>query len=272
MAGGLTVGSLTMTDEQQSILDLIASTNNAAIIDMSNADYTLTESEAKCGTIIIQNSGVSKTLTIPSFDTNPNRYAFYILSGGPLKIVSADSAALIASCYTSADIAYAFGLGILGLYNSQTAAISSSSVTTAGNTNEQIIRSTLLPVNFISDGQFIEVAFSAKKSNTAGTETFRLRLGTAGTTADTQVWSNAAMTGATDNVAAMVRIFRVSSTSVIAQTITNALSPFGSTATDYASIAVSDIDSNGLVLSLTGQHSDGTETATNYTYLVRTGQ
>lgn len=275
---GTTIADITQPsdwndDHSSTDLDILElNVRGTTIINMANDNYTMSESEARNSVVIIQNSGVSKTLTIPSYSTNASRFAFYILNGGPIKIVSADSAALIAHCYTSADVAYAYGSGVVGLYNAQTCDISASSVTTAGNTNEQIIRSTLLPVGFIGDGHFLEVAFNAKKSGTSATETFRLRIGTAGTTADTQVWSNAAMTGATDNVSAMVRIYRISATSVIVQTITNALSPFGSTATDFAAVTVANIDSNGLVLSLTGQHSDGTETATNYTYLARTGR
>lgn len=273
MAGGLTVGSLTMTDEQQSILDLLATSNGAAVVDMGNADYTLTESEARYGTIVIANAGSgANTLTIPSFDTNSNRYGIFLASGGPIKIVAADDTSLISTCYSQVDVAYAFGVGAVGLYNSQTIISSASSVNTTGNTNEQIIRSHVLPLSGLQDGEFLEVAFSAKKSSTATTETFRLRFGTPGTTADTQIWTNSAMATTTDNIAAMVRIFRISATSVIAQTITNALSPYGSSATDFAAITVSNMDSNAMYLSLTGQNDTGAETVSNLTYLLRTGQ
>jgi hypothetical protein len=274
---GTTIADITQPsdwndDHSSSDLDgLEESVRGVSVINMANDDYTMTAAEARKSAIIVANGGTGgKTLTIPSSATNPVNYTVVMASGGPIKIVAADDTALISRCYYKAAIAYAYGVGALQLDNELVAEALSSTVTTAANTNEQIMRSTALPKSFISDGQFFEVSFNGKKSGTAAVaETLRLRLGTAGTTGDTQIWSNASVTGATDNCSGMVRFFRVNATTIRFQSITNALSPFSGSATDFADITVSDMDANSLILTFTGQHGDGTETFSNYTYLVR---
>jgi len=256
-------------DHSSSDLDgLETNVRGVAIVDMNNDDYTLTEAEAKYANLLILNGGDgSKTLTIPNYSTNPGRYGIYIdVSGGPIKITSGEALSETFGCWRKADVLCAYNYGVFCMDGKSTVESSTTTVTTAANTNEQIIKNFLIPKGGLQDTNYVQISFSAIKSGTATTETIRVRFGTTGTTADTEIWSNAGMATTNDNVATMIRIFRVNATTLRLQTITNGLQPFAASTVNFADVTVSNMDSNATIFIITGQNSTGAETVSFQTF------
>jgi hypothetical protein len=264
--GGLTLDALTLQDIDVDITNLQESVNGTAVVDMNNDDYTLTEAEAKYANLIIINAGNgSKTLTFPGYTTNPSRYGIFLNSGGPIKVTAVEGGETF-GCWSKSDVLYAYGVGIACFDGKSTVESSTTTVTTAGNTNEQIVQDFLIPKGGLQDTNYVQIAFSAIKSSTATTETIRVRFGTTGTTADTEIWSNAGMATTNDNVATMMRIFRVDATTLRFQTITNGVQPFAASTVNFADVTVSNMDSNATIFIITGQNSTGAETVTFQTF------
>jgi len=142
----------------------------------------------------------------------------------------------------------------------------SADITTVANATEQIFGTQVtIPGNFLQVGCKLRSWISCSKSSTADTMTVRVRLGTAGTTADAQIvgTSNQATTNVSLGWWAEIHI----SSATSARKLGNASSlqpyPGVSASAIPATVTIPNI-SNTLVLSTSSQSSLGTETNTLY--------
>jgi len=143
------------------------------------------------------------------------------------------------------------------------------SVTGVVNSLEQIMDQFTLPMNLLTkNGDRLAFKFAYEKNGTADTLQIRIRIGTAGTTSDTILFSSSALTGANKSVGSLKDFRRVNATTlqhlgaVGNTTPSTGLSAFsGVQASQQAfSVTVSDLDTNSLFVSTTLQMSAGLET------------
>lgn len=243
-----------------------------SIVDMANDDYTMTQAESMCGLLFVANPGDgSKVLTIGAYDTTPIRHSIYVFGSAPIGVKYSGET----------DVAPAFALQInpvvriptVGMIRDQSMSTIKSKAggtTTTINPDptaaqEQIIEQLIIPASAWKNTETVSVEFSALKSNTATTETFRLRIGDQGDTTDVQIWSNVGMATTTVAASFTVKIIRLSSTSVSVVTLINALSPNGTSTSSscFQTVTVDDMDAGPVYISISGQNSTGAESVTS---------
>jgi hypothetical protein len=117
---------------------------------------------------------------------------------------------------------------------------------TTTSTSEVIIKSTLLPAGFLQIGDFVDFVIQVSKDNTTNAQTLTARIGTTGTTADTQASTSASVMGATTTNTTL-RLFSFVVTS--ATTVDLILATSGTAATTATRTVTIPNISNALYLS-----------------------
>lgn len=130
-------------------------------------------------------------------------------------------------------------------------------------TGETLAMQGLVPAGVLKTGDLLRFFFSLTKSGTTDSCTHRVRIGTAGTTADTQIWTGNILAAANQSGAFMSEIAIVSATSVQRTgqggLTVGSYSIANNTATP-AAVAISSADSNPLYVSLFLLSSGATNT------------
>lgn len=144
-------------------------------------------------------------------------------------------------------------------------AIDTANVGAANQTEQQLAPNhVLLPAGLIADTDRIFVDLTASKNGTGDSCVLRLRFGPTGTTADPVLVVLSSMAGASQSFGTILEFKRISATSI--QKLGNgdaATSYMGASTTAFpAPVAVSNMDSNGMYLSITAQMTGGTEIPT----------
>jgi len=239
----------------------------SVIVDMADADYTMTEAESKCSLIYVINPGNgTKVLTIGAYASTPIRVTVYVLGSAPIGVKYSGETAVAPAFPNQINPLARFPS--FGMIRDQSQSVIKSSVggtTTAGNANEQIIEQLIIPARCFNDGESVHIDFSALKSGIATTETVRIKLGDQGDSTDVQLWTNSLMATTVVAISFNVKIQRVSATVVSVVSILNVLAPNGNTTinTCFAQVTVDNMDSNPVYISISGQNSTGAETVTS---------
>ena len=131
---------------------------------------------------------------------------------------------------------------------------------------EAVVGQYLMPVNLVQQYDILRLRITIGKSAGAETATTRVRVGTAGTIADTQITSSAMLT--TTNVSyGWLADFRLETATTL-QKLGSASTQFpytsASTAAVPAAIAISSAASNALYFNVTNAQSSNAETFTLY--------
>lgn len=144
----------------------------------------------------------------------------------------------------------------------------STPITTTATSGEQLVTYYAIPKGLPNNTVFRAYLFG-HKSGTVETFTFRLKIGTNHTTADTNTgMSTASMATSGDNHAWMGAVLRKAATTVypVGAILTGA--GLGATASDPTDVTVSDMDANQTYFTFTAQASVGAETVTFYSFRV----
>lgn len=135
---------------------------------------------------------------------------------------------------------------------------------TMTGTTESFALKAPIPAGLLKNGDRLRLRFTAGKSGTVEAITFNLRLGAAGSTADTALQSYVLLNGTNISIGVLVDFKRLSATSI--RKIGNgsqATSYSGSATVGIASpVAVSNMDTNNLLLSFGLVSSAASETVT----------
>jgi hypothetical protein len=239
----------------------------SAIIDMDFDDYVMSATESASPLILVVNPGDgTKVLTIGDYSTTPTRQTIYVLGVAPIGVKFGANTRLTAAYPLSACPVVHFDGS--GMYRDESSSIIFSSVggtTTAANTNEQVIEQIIIPASAWRVNETVTVNFSALKSNTATTETLRVRIGNQGDTTDVEVWVNTGMATTAVGLSMSIKIQRLSATTVAVVSTKNNVSPFGisTSASSFQAVTVDDMDASPIYISVTGQNSTGAETVTS---------
>jgi hypothetical protein len=136
----------------------------------------------------------------------------------------------------------------------------STDITSVANTAEQLLDQYLIPAGTLQLGDILRVKLRISKSSTVDSCTARLRLGLAGTVADTVV-STVAQPATTSRIFFNYREFIPVTSTSLRRIFPEQAIPFGTSAADVADVMISDI-LNPLYLSVTSQMTTGAETIT----------
>jgi hypothetical protein len=261
---GWDTGTDIAMDSYDDITDIIDNTRGMVTINMEDADYQMTEAESLCGALLVVNTGDgSKTLSVYDSANNPGTYSVLnYVNGNPFTFASADDEVVI---FQRARAAYVYGAGMVDLETNPTIVCDGVEVTTAGNTNEQIIKRIILPAGSLArNGDSINIKGFMSKSSTATTETLALRFGSAGTVpaGDTAAWSNASLATTNDFVSFSVDLMRYSATLIRTTSSANSLSPYATNTSSLGDITVANLDTALNYITFTGTNSTGAETVT----------
>lgn len=249
------------------IANINASLYDRVVIDMDSDNYTMTAAESRCSLIYVFNPGDgSKVLTIGDYNAVPLRCSVYVQGSSPIGVKFSGENY----------VAPAFPLQInqlirfpsLGMVRNQSQSVVYSSVggtTTDGNTSEQVIEQMIIPARCIKDAESVNVECSLLKSNTATTETLRVRIGNQGDATDVQVWVNAGMATTAVGLSMSIKIQRVNATTVAVVSTINSISQnaLSALSTSFQQVTVDDMDASPVYISITGQNSTGAETVTS---------
>lgn len=142
--------------------------------------------------------------------------------------------------------------------------------TSIANTTEQQLNPThiVIPPSVVQDFDRLRVRMSMSKSSTVDTATIRLRFGPLGTTADPVLLTITTLATTSISVGVLLDFKRSSATTI--QKLGNASSDqsySGASAGAFpAAVTVSDMNVNGMFMSITSQMTAGTETVTIQDY------
>lgn len=131
---------------------------------------------------------------------------------------------------------------------------------------EAVVGQYLMPTNLVQQYDILRLRITIGKSGTSETATTRVRVGTAGTTSDTQITSSAML--ATTNISyGWIADFQLTTATTL-QKLGSASTQFpyssASTAAVPAAVAISSAASNPLYFSVTNAQSSNAETFTLY--------
>lgn len=135
---------------------------------------------------------------------------------------------------------------------------------TMSGVTEIVLGSALLPLGLMQNTDRVDLRVTVSKSATSETATLKLRIGTAGTIADTLITSSGTLAGATISLGVVLSYRRESATSLQklgnGNSFTNGWS--GSASTAYPGPnTISSMDSSPIYLSITSQMSSTVEVA-----------
>lgn len=148
-------------------------------------------------------------------------------------------------------------------------AIDTANVGTAVATEQQLNAThALIPAGVIGDYDRLQVQISMAKNGTTDAATLRLRFGPLGTTAD-PVIATIAIAAANQSFGSVMAFKRLSATSLEQEGNGDASFTGASATAAPAAVAVSNMDSNGMYLSLTVQMGTGAEITTLRDYTLR---
>ncbi len=238
-----------------------------AVIDMDSDDYVMSATESASPLIVVTNPGDgTKVLTIGDYPTTPTRQTIYVLGAAPIGVKYSGETS-VAPAFTG-QINPLARFTSFGMIRDQSQSVIKSSVgntTTAANTNEQVIEQMIIPARCIKDTESVNVECSLLKSNTATTETLRVRIGNQGDATDVEVWVNAGMATTAVGLSMSIKIQRVNATTVAVVSTKNTISPNGTStlSTSFQQVTVDDMDASPVYISITGQNSTGAETVTS---------
>jgi hypothetical protein len=120
-------------------------------------------------------------------------------------------------------------------------------------TGETLAMQALVPVGVLKVDDVLRLFFSLTKSGTTDQCTHRLRIGTAGTTADTQIWTGNILAAANQSGGFISEVSIISATSVQRMgqgALTTGSYSIASNTAAPAAVAISSADSNPLYVSL----------------------
>jgi hypothetical protein len=133
---------------------------------------------------------------------------------------------------------------------------------TMSGTIEVILSQFVIPAGCWRDAQDLMIAITSQKSGTTENFTGRLRIGTLGTVSDTLVIAGTLLGGTSDGTGFLLPVKRLSATSLLKYgpgSFTGSL--LGGSTTDVASaVAVSNLDSNAVTVTLSALSSSTVET------------
>lgn len=137
-----------------------------------------------------------------------------------------------------------------------------TSVSGAANTSEQILKQYLLPVGLLMSTNYIRLALLVGKSGTSENMTLRIRLGSAGTTADAQLTSITAPSLSTRSNSSEFHFFAANATTVRHLGAAPFAGMLGgnSLIVPPVNVTVPDMSTTALYLSVTAQMATGVET------------
>lgn len=140
----------------------------------------------------------------------------------------------------------------------------------SNSTSEAVRSQVLFPANLLKTGDVIRITLGTAKSGTADTMTFRLRFGTAGTTADTQLAASASPATTNQTLGAVLEFSKASATAVSRRGNGSTVNAWigVTTSARAADVTVTDMDANAMYLSLTSSMGSGAETGTVYDFTV----
>ena len=130
-------------------------------------------------------------------------------------------------------------------------------------TSETIVLQALIPAGVLKAKDMIRLWFSLNKSGTTDSCTHRVRVGTAGTTADTQLWSGNVLGAGNQSGGWITELGLVSATSIQRNGqggLTVGSYSVASNTAAAAAVAISSADSNALYVSLSILSSGATDT------------
>jgi hypothetical protein len=140
-------------------------------------------------------------------------------------------------------------------------------VSVSGTTgvSEQILKQATIPSGLLQAGRTLEIYSLFIKSGTTDSSTTRVRLGTAGTTADAQIFSNQSFPNTGRSITAASTYVLPSTTQIRVASAQNAgaAAPWANASTATASpvnTTIPDISSNALIVSCTQTMSGSTDT------------
>ena len=239
----------------------------SAVINMDSDDYVMSATESASPFILVVNPGDgTKVLTIGDYPTTPTRQTIYVLGVAPIGVKFGANTRLTAAYPLSVCPVVHFDGS--GMYRDGSSSIIFSSVggtTTAGNTSQQVIEQMIIPAGCIKDAESVNVECSLLKSNTATTETLRVRIGNQGDTTDVEVWVNTGMATTAVGLSMSIKIQRVNATTVAVVSAANWISQnvLSTLSTSFQQVTVDDMDASPVYISITGQNSTGAETVTS---------
>lgn len=145
------------------------------------------------------------------------------------------------------------------------AALKTLSAAVAGLTNSEVVSlQTLLPAGFLNVGDELELWIALAKSGATDTGTFRMRIGTAGTTGDTDVVAHPSVPMTVNNLTYGSKFgFKVASATTTQRTGAQNSSPYSGSQNTAppAAVTISNV-SNALYISIGALSSGATNTIT----------
>lgn len=218
-----------------------------------SSDYVRATTDPLTGGVSLSVSDTQPYGLIYGPTTYANLPAASLLSGYMAKV--SDIGGSTGSLWISDGVRWKPVNGTVRLYSSVSQSAAVSGVT------ETIQRQILLPANLLQVGDRLVCKISQSKSSTSETATTRIRLGTAGTTADTQLAAIAAMTTTNVSVGWTWDMRVNSATTVQKMGGASTALPWGtSTGAFPAATTVSSMTSNDLYLSFSSFMSSTVET------------
>lgn len=130
-------------------------------------------------------------------------------------------------------------------------------------TGETLAMQALMPAGLLKVADILRLSFALTKSGTTDQCTHRLRVGTAGTTADTQIWTGNILAAANQSGAFFSELSLISTTSIQRMgqgALTTGSYSIASNTAAPAAVAISNSDSNPLYVSLFLLSSGATNT------------
>lgn len=265
--GGLTLDALTLQDVDVELSMLDTNVRGTLIIDMANADLSLTEEQSLNTNIIITSPGNgTKVLTIFSSPNNPANYDILIAGGGTISLSDGGISDTV-PIFSYGRVLYAYGVGIernvsdFGVYCKNVLATS-----LANNTTAQTMMTCHIPANtFHDNSDELLMRFSLRKSEATNTATVSV-------TIDGQtIWTNNTLATTNRSLAAGISFSRTGATTLKMNSTTNSSSLFGPTTADFTSITVGDMNAVGMDIKIivTQNAISATETTTLNTAMAR---
>lgn len=246
----------------------------ATTLSMASVDVTLSSTQALIAVLNLTNTGDgTKTVTYTASASMLGIYTIRNEGTSAVHITSGETYSASVPAGETIDLIYVYGTGFLYRTKMRTISRSFSSGTTNGAlTTEQMMISLPLPKNTLQqDGDSCIAQIALDKSGTASTQMIRLRVGTAGTNADIAIWAVNALAGTNDAVYTEVKFTRVNATTIMLTSIPGWYVPFNTTASNYVTYTVPDLNTTNSLVTISADYSSGggTETVSSYRFALR---
>jgi len=246
-------------------LDLKQDVSQPAVtVSMASADMTASVATAAAAVLNLTNTGDgTKTLTITAAATLRGSRTIRNSGTSAVHVTSGETYSVSIPAGESYDLIYVYGTGFL--YRNKFRNIASNFA--AGTTNsvggtvltEQIVAQVTLPYNSLqADGDSVVIqSMMDKSSGGASIFTVRMRLGTAGTTSDTEVWAVNALNSANDGMFTEIVFTRINATTLMISTMPNWYVPFNISSATYTTFTVPNLNTTNSIISMSADYSSG---------------